>query len=95
MHLISLQGVILFNLGTVYNQVLKNLLVVVVGENSVVLFSGLNILETVGNLMSTPLVAQAFKFGLHLGGIWMALPVMLGGSFALIGLLVLGVKTGN
>ncbi|KAM0457319.1 hypothetical protein ACHAO4_003117 [Trichoderma viride] len=90
-----LVGVILFNLGTVYNQVLKNLLVVVVGENSVVLFSGLNILETVGNLMSTPLVAQAFKFGLHLGGIWMALPVMLGGSFALIGLLVLGVKNGN
>ncbi|PTB34895.1 uncharacterized protein TrAFT101_008153 [Trichoderma asperellum] len=88
-------GVVLFNLGTVYNQVLKSLLVVVVGENSVVLFSGLNILETIGNLTSAPLVAQAFKFGLWLGGIWMALPVMFSGSFALIGLLVLGVKNSN
>lgn len=86
---------VLFNLGTVYNQVLKNLLVVVVGENSVVLFSGLNILETIGNLASAPLVALAFKFGLRLGGIWVALPVMFGGSFALIGLLVLRVKDGN
>lgn len=85
----------LFNLGTVYNQVLKTLLVVVVGENSVVLFSGLNILETIGNLASAPLVAQAFKFGLHLGGIWIALPVMFGGGFAVVGLLMLGVRNGR
>lgn len=85
---------VLFNLGTVYNQVLKTLLVVVVGENSVVLFSGLNILETIGNLASAPLVAQAFKLGLRLGGIWIGLPVMFGGVFAVVGLLMLGVRNG-
>lgn len=79
-----------WNLGTVYNLVFRNLLVLAVGENSVVLFSGINTAEGVGSLAMAPFIAQVFKFGLHLGGVWVALPVMVGICFASVGMLLLG-----
>lgn len=75
-----------------YNLVFRNLLVLAVGENSVMLFSCINTVEGIGNLAMAPFIAQVFKFGLHLGGVWVALPVMVGLCFATVGLLLLGFK---
>ncbi len=81
-----------WTLGGLYNLVLRNLLVLAVGENSVILFSCINTVETIGNLAMAPVLAQVFKLGLQWGGIWIALPAMLGCTFAVVGLLLLGIK---
>lgn len=85
-------GVGIWTLGTMYNLILRNLLVLAVGENSVVLFSCISTIETIGNLLITPLIAQVFKFGLQLGGVWVTMPVMIGGGFSILALLLLGLR---
>lgn len=34
-------------------------------------------MDATGALLAGPLVAKAFKFGLHLGGMWLGMPYML------------------
>ncbi|KAK8147944.1 hypothetical protein G3M48_000642 [Beauveria asiatica] len=85
-------GVGIWTLGTMYNLILRNLLVLAVGENSVVLFSCVSTVETIGNLVIAPLIAQVFKFGLQLGGVWVTMPVMIGGGFSVLALLLLGLR---
>lgn len=84
----------IWTLGGSYNLFLRNLLVLAVGENSVVLFSCINTVETIGNLAIAPVLAQVFKLGLHWGGVWITLPVMVGCGFAGVGLLLLGIASG-
>ncbi|KAM3528942.1 hypothetical protein MY4038_005650 [Beauveria bassiana] len=58
------QSVGIWTLGTMYNLILRNLLVLAVGKTSVVLFSCISTVEMIGNLVIPPLIAQVFKFGL-------------------------------
>ncbi|KAM3539612.1 hypothetical protein ARSEF1564_007483 [Beauveria bassiana] len=87
---IMIFGVVIWTLGSMYNLILRNLLVLAVGENSVVLFSCVNTVETIGNLVIAPIIAQLFKFGLHFGGVWVTMPVMIGSGFSVLALLILG-----
>ncbi|KAM3465988.1 hypothetical protein MY5147_009159 [Beauveria neobassiana] len=84
--------VVIWTLGSMYNLILRNLLVLAVGENSVVLFSCVNTVETIGNLVIAPIIAQLFKFGLHFGGVWVTMPVMIGSGFSVLALLILGLR---
>ena len=65
---------------------LKNLLVLSVGESSTVLFSCINMLELVSALVSGPLVAKAFMLGLDLGEVGLRLPFMIASGFAAVAL---------
>lgn len=77
---------------SIWNLVLRCLLILAVGENSVMLFTCFNTLEGLASLIVTPGVAYAFKYGLKLGGVWISLSAMMGGGFALLGMLTLGFK---
>ncbi|EJP64896.1 ATP synthase F0 [Beauveria bassiana ARSEF 2860] len=89
---IMIFGVVIWTLGSMYNLILRNLLVLAVGENSVVLFSCVNTVETIGNLAIAPIIAHLFKLGLHFGGVWVTMPVMIGSGFSVLALLILGLR---
>ena len=86
---IMLLGLAVFDIATVYNVVLKSLLVVAVGESSAMLFNCIAILETGSALITGPLVAVAFKIGLSLGGFWVGLPFVIGAGFASLAFVLL------
>lgn len=69
-----------------YTVVLKNLLVLSVGESSTVLFSCINLLEVTSALVSGQVIMQGFILGLDEGGVWLSLPFMIASGLAAVAL---------
>lgn len=78
-------GLLLYTLGTGFNTFARSLVSVLVEPTMIgTLYTMISVMDTLGSLSAGPLVAEAFKWGMHLGGVWHGLPYML--SFAFCGL---------
>ncbi|OTA26414.1 hypothetical protein BTJ68_10583 [Hortaea werneckii EXF-2000] len=78
-------GLLLYTLGTGFNTFARSLVSVLVEPTMIgTLYTMISVMDTLGSLSAGPLVAEAFKWGMHLDGVWHGLPYML--SFAFCGL---------
>jgi hypothetical protein len=53
------------------------------------MFMALSVMDTTGTLLAGPLVALAFKVGIHLGNLWHGMPYLLSFSLCSIATLVM------
>ncbi|KAI7553027.1 hypothetical protein KC331_g1507 [Hortaea werneckii] len=78
-------GLLLYTLGTGFNTFARSLVSVLVEPTMIgTLYTMISVMDTLGSLSAGPFVAEAFKWGIHWGGVWQGLPYML--SFAFCGL---------
>lgn len=73
-------GLLIFNMGTGYNSAMRSLSIYVVGGQSSLdigkLMSTIAIAESIGAMVSGPLLSQMFQWGIGLGGFWIGLPFL-------------------
>ncbi|RMY98905.1 hypothetical protein D0864_04220 [Hortaea werneckii] len=83
-------GLSLYTLGTGFNTFARSLVSVLVEPTMIgTLYTMISVMDTLGSLSAGPLVAEAFKWGMHLGGIWHGLPYMLSFAFCSLGSVVM------
>ncbi|KAI7489989.1 hypothetical protein KC351_g938 [Hortaea werneckii] len=83
-------GLLLYTLGTGFNTFARSLVSVLVEPNMIgTLYTMISVMDTLGSLSAGPLVAEAFKWGMHLGGFWHGLPYMLSFTFCGLGALLM------
>lgn len=79
-------GLLLYTLGTGFNTFARSLVSVLVEPTMIgTLYTMISVMDTLGSLSAGPLVAEAFKWGMHLGGVWHGLPYMLSFTFCGLG----------
>ena len=75
-------AVIIYALGNGFSAAVRSLITSLVRQDQVSrLYAMLAILDTIGNLLSGPMLSQAYSWGLHRGGLWS------GAAFVLVALL--------
>jgi Na+/melibiose symporter-like transporter len=68
-------GLMVTTLGTGYPSLMRSLATSVVEEDYLArLSSAITVFETLGSIISSPVLAGFFHWGLHLGGLWQGLP---------------------
>jgi MFS family permease len=76
--------------GAGYNLILRSLLSELVEpQHRGALFNGVAAMETIGVMISSPLLAVSYQVGLRWDGIWLGLPFMVGGVLFTLGLGIL------
>lgn len=91
-------GLVVYCLGNGYNLILRSLLAdLVAPTHRGVLFNTVSMLENIGAVIASPLLAASFRAGLRLDGFWTGLPYFVAAglfSTALVGLAVVRLPTG-
>ncbi|RDW94397.1 hypothetical protein BP5796_00160 [Coleophoma crateriformis] len=81
-------GIIIFSIGSAYGLIVRSLLASMVEPHHIgTLFNTISLLQTAGSIIAGPLLANTFKLGLKMDGIWIGLPFMIAGcllSFAAV-----------
>lgn len=68
---------ILFGMGSGFNVFARSLLATVAGGRHVaMLYTTVSFVEMSGILISGPVIATTFRYGLKLGGVWVGLPFL-------------------
>ncbi|RDW89025.1 hypothetical protein BP6252_01057 [Coleophoma cylindrospora] len=90
-------GIIIFSIGSAYGLIVRSLLASMVEPHHIgTLFNTISLLQTAGSIIAGPLLANTFKLGLKLDGIWIGLPFMVAGcllSFAAVVIWTITVTT--
>ena len=87
---VMILGLVLYVFGSGYNLLLRSLLASVVEpHHRGTLFNTIGMLESLGIVISGPLLAQAFRVGLGIGGVWIGLPFVIGSGLFLVAILIL------
>jgi hypothetical protein len=77
---VLVMGLVVFSLGYGFGPAVRGLLVTLVeNRRTGMLFTTMSLLESVGLLVSGPLLAETFKVGMAWGGVWIGLPFMTAG----------------
>lgn len=78
-------GLGLMSLGSGYNLLVRSLLASTVEKNHIgTMYTVIGTLETVGILISGPLLAMTFRIGMEGGGGWLGLPYIVAGFLLLL-----------
>lgn len=86
---------IVYGLNQAADPAIRSLLVVIAAQHktrdsgSGSLFAVVNLFENLGLVLTGPLLAITFRWGLSLGGVWLGLPLMLSGVLMIVVLAVL------
>jgi len=87
---VMIVGLVLYVLGAAYGLLLRSLLAAVVEpQHRGALFNAAGMVDSTGLVLSGPLLAQAYRVGLGMGGVWVGLPFLVGSSLFLFVLIVL------
>ena len=93
---------IVYGLNQAAEPSIRSLMVVIVAKHdtketgSGSLFAVVNLFENVGLVLTGPLLAITFRWGLSLGGVWLGMPLMLSGALMVVVLVILfGVSVGR
>lgn len=89
-------SLVIFGLGCGYEFAMRGMLAHVAGDRVATVYTTMSLMETIGDLISGPLMAKNYQDGLRLGGVWIGLPFfVVAGLFAVAGLLVWCVRWDN
>lgn len=86
---------IMYGLNQAAEPAIRSLLVVIAAQHetresgSGSLFAVVNLFENVGLVLTGPLLAITFRWGLSLGGVWLGMPLMLAGLLMVVVLAIL------
>jgi hypothetical protein len=87
---------IVYSCGYGYGPSVRGLVVTLAeGRRIALLFTSISVLESIGMLISGPLLASTFKMGMDWGGLWIGLPFISAGcSLVCAGVIVFGLRFG-
>ncbi len=73
----KIKGLALCTLGSGFGTFVRSLVSSLVEQKMLgTLYTALSVMDTTGALLAGPLVAKAFKWGMHNGGVWLGMPYM-------------------
>ncbi|KAH8682561.1 major facilitator superfamily domain-containing protein, partial [Xylariales sp. PMI_506] len=71
-------GIIIITLGSPYNFLIRSTLSIIIDQrHRTLMFNAVGVLESLGGIVSGPILAAAFRLGLRLDGMWISLPFFL------------------